>query len=123
MTFYFSKADIIHIHSKLVADFGGNDGARDDGILESAINAPLQTFGSQDLYPPIVDKIARLSFGLVMDHPFFDGNKRIAAAALYLGLSANEVVFNASDEETIKEFLGLASSLSRPRIKLLAKSV
>lgn len=109
MTFYFSKADIVHIHSKLVADFGGSDGIRDDGILESAINAPLQTFGSQDLYPSIVDKIARLSFGLVMDHPFFDGNKRIAAAALYLGLSANEVVFNASDEETIKEFLGLAS--------------
>ncbi|MDD7613837.1 MAG: Fic family protein [Mollicutes bacterium] len=37
--------------------------------------------------------MARLSFGMVMDHPFIDGNKRIAASVLYLGLNANEVHF------------------------------
>ncbi len=109
MSFYFSKDDILHIHSKLIDDFGGSDGIRDEGMLDCAINAPLQTFDSFDLYPTAIDKIARLSFGLAMDHPFIDGNKRIAAAVLYLGLSANEVPFAATDEETIEEFLSLAS--------------
>lgn len=47
--------------------------------------------------------------GLVMDHPFIDGNKRIAASVLYLGLNANEVHFEVRDEEMIDEFLSLAS--------------
>ena len=76
MSFYFSKDDILHIHSKLIDDFGGSDGIRDEGMLESALNAPLQTFDSSDLYPTAVEKIARLVFGLVMDHPFIDGNKK-----------------------------------------------
>lgn len=109
MSFYFSKDDILHIHSKLIDDFGGSDGIRDEGMLESALNTPLQTFDSSDLYPTAVDKIARLSFGLVMDHPFIDGNKRIAASVLYLGLNANDVHFEVRDEEMIDEFLSLAS--------------
>lgn len=80
--FYFSKEGVIYLHSKSILKFGGSDGIRDEGMLESAINTPLQTFDSSDLYPTAVDKIARLSFGLAMDHPFYDGNKRIAAKAL-----------------------------------------
>ena len=53
MSFYFSKDDILHIHSKLIDDFGGSDGIRDEGMLESALNAPLQTFDSSDLYLPL----------------------------------------------------------------------
>ena len=78
MSCYFSKDDVLHIHSRLIFDFGGSDGIRDEGMLESAINTPLQTFDSSDLYPTAIDKIARLSFGLVIDHPFIDGTKRIA---------------------------------------------
>ncbi|MDY5298916.1 MAG: Fic family protein, partial [Candidatus Enteromonas sp.] len=86
MILYFSKDDILHIHSKLISDFGGSDGIRDEGMLESALNTPLQTFDSEDLFPTAVDKVVRLSFGLVMNHPFIDGNKRVGAAVLYLGL-------------------------------------
>ena len=93
----------------MIDDFGGSDGIRDEGMLESALNAPLQTFDSSDLYPTAVEKIARPVFGLVMDHPFIDGNKRIAASVLYLGLNANEVHFEVRDEEMIDEFLSLAS--------------
>lgn len=69
----------------------------------------FRSFDSSDLYPTAVEKIARLAFGLVMDHPFIDGNKRIAASVLYLGLNANEVHFEVRDEEMIDEFLSLAS--------------
>lgn len=109
MNFYFSKSDIIHIHDKLISKFGGSFGIRDEGILDSAIGTPLQTFASKDLYPTAIEKITRLSFGLAMDHPFIDGNKRVAAAILYLGLGANKVPFQVSDEEMTEEFLLLVS--------------
>lgn len=109
MILYFSKDDILHIHSKLISDFGGSDGIRDESMLESALNTPLQTFDSEDLYPTAVDKVVRLSFGLVMNHPFIDGNKRVGAAVLYLGLSTNNVRFEVSDETMIEEFLNLAA--------------
>jgi len=83
--------------------------SHDEGMLDSAINAPLQTFDSSDLYPTDIDKIARLSFGLVMDHPFIDGNKRIAAKVLDMGLDMNGILLKATNEEVIKEFLDLAS--------------
>ncbi len=107
--FYFSKEDVIYLHSKSILNFGGSDGIRDEGMLESAINTPLQTFDSSDLYPTIVDKIARLSFGLAMDHPFYDGNKRIAAKVLDVGLKANDIILLATNDEMIDEFLSLAS--------------
>ena len=63
----------------------------------------------QDLYPTAIDKIARLSFGLVMDHPFIEGNKRIAAKVLDMGLDMNGVFLTATNEEVIEKFLGLAA--------------
>ena len=111
--FYFSKKDLIFLHSKLIEDFGGADGIRDIGMLESAVNAPLQTFDGSDLYPSDIEKIARLSYGLAMDHPFLDGNKRIAAASLDLGLSANGIELEAKDEDIINEFIALASGKIR----------
>ena len=109
MSLYFSKDDILFIHSKLINDFGGSDGIRDDGMLDSAINTPLQTYDSTDLYPTDTDKIARLSFGLVMNHPFIDGNKRIAAKVLDMGLDMNGIFLKATNEEVIEEFFGLAA--------------
>lgn len=109
MSFYLSKDDVIFLHSQIIIEYGGIDGIRDEGMLESAISTPLQTFDSCDLYPTSIDKIARLSFGLVMDHPFLDGNKRISAKVLDLGLAANDIELKATNEEMIDEFLGLAS--------------
>lgn len=107
--FYFSKEDIIYLHSKLIFKFGGINGVRDEGTLESAINNSLQTFDSSDLYPSPIDKIVRLSFSLVMDHPFYDGNKRIVAKALDIGLNANGIILLATNDEMIDEFLSLSS--------------
>ena len=107
--FYFSKDDIIYLHGKLILKFGGSDGIRDEGMLESSLNTPLQTFDSSDLYPSPVDKMARLSFGLAMDHPFYDGNKRIAAKVLDVGLKYNNIALLATNDEMIDEFLSLAS--------------
>lgn len=107
--FYFSKDDIVYLHTKLIINFGGIDGIRDKGMLDSSINCSLLTFGLSDLYPTPVDKIVRLSFALAMNHPFYDGNKRIAAKVLDIGLKANGIILLATNDEIIDEFLTLAS--------------
>ena len=63
-------------------------------MLESALAAPLQPFDFVDFYPTITDKLTRLSFGLIMNHPFLDGNKRIGAYALTVGLKLNWILFS-----------------------------
>lgn len=109
MSFWFSKEDIVYLHSTIVMKTGGQGGIRDEGLLESALAAPLQTLDSVDLYPTIVDKLVRLSFGLVMNHPFLDGNKRIGAYALTVGLKLNGIPFSFDDDEAIREFFGLTA--------------
>lgn len=87
-----SKAQIIIIHEQLIKETGGASGLRDEGMLESALNIPFQTFGGKDLYPSLQQKAARLCFGLVKNHPFVDGNKRIGAHAMLVFLVLNVCV-------------------------------
>lgn len=70
-----SKQKIRMLHAALIEMYGGTDGVRDEGLLDSAVNAPFQTFGGVELYPTILEKAARLGFGLIQNHPFLDGNK------------------------------------------------
>ena len=72
-----SKRQILMLHAALAARAGSLDGLRDEGLLDSAIHAPMQTFGGQELYPSTLEKAARLGYGLIRNHPFADGNKRI----------------------------------------------
>lgn len=67
--------DVTRIHSRIIRSSGGMDGLRDRAGLEAAISAPMQSFGGQDLYPTVVEKIARLGYGLAANHAFVDGNK------------------------------------------------
>lgn len=69
--------NVIAIHSRVVEKSGGLDGLRDRDILESAISAPLQSFGETEFFPTGLEKIARLGFGLAANHAFVDENKRI----------------------------------------------
>ncbi len=77
-----SKSQVLLIHAQLIAETGGSPGLRDEGMLDSALFTPLQTFGGGDVYPSLQQKAARLCFGLVKKHPFVDGNKRIGAQVL-----------------------------------------
>ena len=76
--------DILKFHSELEnnKNFATGAGIRDLGLLESAVNAPFQTFGGEDLYKTIFDKAAHLAHGLAKNHGFVDGNKRVAIHAM-----------------------------------------
>lgn len=70
-----TKDQIILLHEQLINSFGGIHGIRDDGLLESALAAPYQSFAGTEFYPGIVDKAVRLGFGLIKNHPFLDGEQ------------------------------------------------
>ena len=86
-----SKRQIILLHEQLIRETGGIGGLRDEGLLESALAAPFQEFESFSPYPTIQQKAARLGYGLVMDHPFVDGNKRIGDLVMLTLLALNGI--------------------------------
>ena len=67
-----SKAQVLQLHQHLIEITGGAVGIRDDGMLDSALNTPFQVFDDIALFPGIIQKAARLGFGLIKNHPFFN---------------------------------------------------
>ena len=104
-----SKQQILLLHSQLISETGGSDGLRDVGLLESAINSPFQQFGNEDLYPTIQQKASRLCFGLVNNHPFIDGNKRIGAHVMLVFLALNGIELEYTQDDLSSTILKLAS--------------
>ena len=106
---YLSKNQILLLHDKLIERYGGSYGVRDDGLLDSAVNAPFQSFDGNDFFPTVTDKAVRLCIGLVRNHPFIDGNKRIGALALLTNLDLNKYQFRISNAELSSVILDLAA--------------
>lgn len=103
-----SKEQVIKIHNMLISQTGGSDGIRDEGLLESALNAPFETFDGEYIYRTIKAKAAKLGYFLVKNHPFIDGNKRIGILVMITFLEINGVEVTCTDEELITLGLGLA---------------
>lgn len=109
-----SVDEVLYIHSRIIAASGGSSGVRDRGALESCVAQPLQSFDGTELYPDTVTKAGALAFFLSSNHPFIDGNKRIAHAALAVTLRLNGFSLVASVDEQEEVMLRLASGeLSR----------
>ena len=105
-----TKDNILTLYKIMVDNTGGTIGIRDTSLLESALNAPFQTFGDEELYPSIIEKASRLCYGLIKNHPFIDGNKRIGVYAMLVFLELNNLNLNFSDEEIINIALKTADS-------------
>lgn len=86
-----TKKQVLALHSALIQEFGGRDGVRGEGLLESALAAPFQTFGGEPMYSSLQSKAAQLGFGLIRSHPFVDGTKRIGAHAMLVFLAVNGI--------------------------------
>lgn len=108
--FYFDEKTVIALHDALVDKTGGSEGVRDMGLLSSAIRAPFQSFGGYEVYPDIEQKAARLAYGLVQNHAFIDGNKRIAAHVMLVYLKVNGITLTYTQKELQDILLGLAAS-------------
>jgi death-on-curing protein len=106
---YLTLKEILELHRRIIQQSGGLTGIREAGMLESALAQPLMTFGGEELYPTIIEKASALSFSLIKNHPFLDGNKRIGHAAMetFLVLNGHEV--NATVDEQEQVILKVAS--------------
>ncbi len=107
---YLSLGEVVELHRSIVDVSGGAAGVRDLGALESALAQPRHMFDGVDLYPTLVEKAAALGYSLVQNHPFLDGNKRIAHAAMETLLILNGFEIDASTDEQEQLMLGLAAS-------------
>ena len=106
---YLTLAEVLELHRLLLASTIGAPGVRDLAGLESALAQPQVTFEGRDLYPSLQEKAGSLSFSLVSNHPFVDGNKRVAHAALEVFLQLNGHEIAATIEEQEHLMLALAA--------------
>ena len=104
-----SRDQVLSLHNVLLAQFGGVPGIRDDGLLDSALLSPFQSFAGQDLYPGIVVKAAALCWGIVKNHPFVDGNKRTGAHVMLVFLALNGFQLRYEQKELIELIFALAA--------------
>lgn len=106
---YLSVPDILRIHGRVIADFGGDPGLRDRGLLESAAAMPQATFGGEELHAGLAEKAAAYHYHLCSNHPFVDGNTRVAVVAAELFLLLNGRELRADDDELETLTLGVAA--------------
>ncbi|MGN0499590.1 MAG: type II toxin-antitoxin system death-on-curing family toxin [Ruminococcus sp.] len=104
-----SREQVIALHTQLIAETGGFDGIRDDSLLESALNAPFQSFDGIDVFPSIQQKAARLAFGLIKNHAFIDGNKRIGVHTMLVFLDLNKIELDYTQDELSDTVLKIAA--------------
>jgi death-on-curing protein len=104
-----SKEQVIRLHQKLLQATGGLDGIRDEGLLDSALQSPFQTFDGTELYPSAAMKIARTAYSYVCNHPFVDGNKRIGTYVMLVLLELNRIEVDFTDDDIICIGLELAN--------------
>ena len=102
--------EVLTIHSELICHIGGSPGIRDENLLDMSINAPFQTFGGVDLYPTLIAKAAHLTYSLIKNHPFLDGNKRTGVTVLVIFLKANDIEIACTNKELKDLGWGLADS-------------
>ena len=91
--------EVLVYNTALIKKYGGSDGIRDDGLLLSALARPFMTFDQQDLYPTPTGKAAAIFESMVINHPFLDGNKRIAFFLLRLILLDHDMDVAAGEDE------------------------
>lgn len=114
---YLTLAEALRLHDRILAQSGGRSGIRDLGALASAVAQPRITVGGNDAYPSLQSKAAALCFSLVSNHPFVDGNKRVAHAAMEVFLILNGKEIKAGVDEQEQVMLSLATgTISREEL-------
>ncbi len=100
---------VIAVHRRQLAEHGGGEGIRDAGLLESALGKPKNLYHYSDPKPALADLAASYAYGIALNHPFVDGNKRTAFIACQLFLRLSGIQITASQAEKYDTFIKLAS--------------
>ena len=108
---FLTVEQVLTIHARVVAEFGGDDGVRDTAMLESAVGMPAATFDDAYLHDGIPRMAGAYLFHLCRNHPCVDGNKRTALAAAEVFLLVNDHELTATEDELVDLTLGVASGV------------
>ena len=104
-----SLEGLVWMHTVAVEEFGGSNGIRDRGLLESALARPSASFGGKNLYDTPFKRAAVLAESLVLNHGFVDGNKRTAMYAMAAWLEREGHVIELARGELRDLALSIAS--------------
>ena len=107
---WISEAVVLKIHERQIFEFGGSDGVRDMGLLQSALARPQHAFHYNQVLS-LTKLAACYAFGIAKNHAFLDGNKRTALVTCFLFLMKNGFSIQATDEERFTAILSLAEGL------------
>ena len=105
----FSKEKVLLLHKLIAQETGGSIGVRDEGLLESALEAAFSGFGDKEFYPTKEEKGARLGYNLISNHAFVDGNKRIGMYVMLTFLEVNGIPMDCTNDDVSKVGLAVAS--------------
>lgn len=105
----FSKEKVLLLHKLIAQETGGGIGVRDEGLLESALEAAFSGFGDKEFYPTKEEKGARLGYNLISNHAFVDGNKRIGMYVMLTFLEVNGIHMDCTNDDVAETGLAVAS--------------
>ena len=105
----FSKDKVLLLHKLIAQETGGSIGVRDEGLLESALEAAFSGFGDKEFYPTKEEKGARLGYNLISNHAFVDGNKRIGMYVMLTFLEVNGIHMDCNNNDVSQTGLAVAS--------------
>jgi death-on-curing protein len=100
---------VLAIHRRQLAEHGGLEGIRDQGLLESALARPKNLLAYSESPPDVASLAAAYAYGIVKNHPFVDGNKRTAYVVMRTFLKLNGYDIQASNEEKYQIWMALAA--------------
>ena len=106
---WIDKDETLTIHAQQLADHGGSDGVRDEGLLESALARPQNLLAYSDETPSLARLAAAYAFGIARNHPFVDGNKRTALVVSLTFLLVNGFKVTAPRDDRYFIFYDLAA--------------
>jgi death on curing protein len=107
---FLDKETVLYFHSDQIKIYGGSYGIRDENLLESALARPKATLEGKYLHKNIFEKSAAYGYHLCKNHPFIDGNKRIALIAMVTLLYVNGYELKISEKEIYLLIMGIANN-------------
>jgi death-on-curing protein len=106
---FLSLEDVLGIHPQQLARFGGGEGVRELGLLESALAQPQATFGGEYVHQDVWEMAAAYLFHVVSNHPFVDGNKRVGLLSALVFLELNGVSLTQGSEALYELTMAVAA--------------
>ncbi len=108
---FLDLEEIFRIHENQIERYGGSHGIRSNGLLESALSQPTASFGGGYVHIDLYEMAAAYLFHIVKNHPFIDGNKRVAGVAAQVFLGLNGYRLEIPEEEFERLVFNAAQSL------------